>query len=72
MATLGAPEQKINGSRFTVSYKQQGRTVHHVQTLFLLPDSRTVLNFTFSLPVPFTEEHHRAVDAVLASFVLRR
>ncbi|MDA8453477.1 DUF1795 domain-containing protein [Acidovorax sp. GBBC 3334] len=70
-AQLGAPEQKIGGSKFTVSYKQQGRTVHHVQSLFLLPDSHTVLNLTFSLPVPFTEEHHRKVDAVLASFVLR-
>ncbi|AVS85079.1 DUF1795 domain-containing protein [Paracidovorax avenae] len=71
-ATLGAPEQKIGGSKFTVSYKQQGRMVHHVQSLFLLPDGRTVINLTFSLPVPFTEEHLRQVDGVLASFVLRQ
>ncbi|GKS92664.1 DUF1795 domain-containing protein [Acidovorax sp. SUPP2539] len=69
-AFLGAG-QKIGGSKFSVSYKQQGKTVYHVQSLFLLPDTRQVLSLTFSLPVPFTDEHHKMVGDVLGSFVLR-
>jgi hypothetical protein len=71
-ARLGDPAQGIEGTRFTVSYKQQGRQVHHVQAIFLLPGTRQVLSFTFSLPVAFNAEQHRMADAVLASFVLRQ
>lgn len=72
-AALGhaEPGQNILGIQFPVSYKQQGKTVHHEQAMFLLPGTRTILSFTFSLPIEFTAEHLKTVAEVLASFVLR-
>ena len=70
-AQLGPVSQKITGVKFAVSYKQQGKTLHHTQAMFLLPGTRTILSFTFSLPVEFTASHHQMVADVLSSFVLR-
>ncbi|KQO26446.1 hypothetical protein ASF11_01700 [Acidovorax sp. Leaf76] len=61
---------KIDGVRFPVSYKQQGQTLHHVQAIFQLPDTRKMLSFTFTSPAPLTPEHLQIVDAVLGSFEL--
>ncbi len=59
------------GVKFGLSYKQQGKKVHHVQAAFTLPNQREVLSFTFSLPTEFGASHHQMVADVLASFVLR-
>ena len=73
----GAPEPqrlgvraKIEGVRFPVTYKQQGQTLHHVQAVFQLPDTRKMLSFTFTSPAALTPEQLQSVDAVLGSFEL--
>ena len=65
---LGGGHSRIEGLKFPVSYKQQGKVVHHVQAAFVLPSDGRVLSVTFSSPVAFTAEQQQTVNAVLSSF----
>ena len=67
-AHLGQGRSSIEGFKFPVSYKQQGKLVYHVQAAFLMPADRKVLSVTFSSPIAFTAEQLQTVHQVLASF----
>lgn len=67
-AQLGQGKSAIDGLKFPVSYKQQGKLVHHVQAVFLQPSARKVLSVTFSSPIAFTADHLQTIYRVLASF----
>lgn len=67
-AHLGKGKSAIEGLKFAVSYKQQGKLIHHVQAVFAMSSARKVMSVTFSSPIQFTAEHQATVEQVLASF----
>jgi hypothetical protein len=69
--TLGAADSPIKGVQLEIRYKQQGKFLHHLQAAFLMPDGKSILTFTASLPKPFSDEERGVFEQSIASFVLR-
>ena len=71
-AILGRGQAAYSGYKFDVSYRQNARTVYHVQSIFGDEATPKTMGFSFSSHVPITDEQRSLIAQILDSYVPHR
>ena len=71
-AVLGQGQAAYRGYKFDVSYRQNARTVYHVQSIFGDEVTPKTMGFSFSSHVPITDEQRSLIVQILDSYVPHR